>query len=152
MAVCSAPMYYRVSRTRFPFYGPRIDILLLHTLYPRPSCFLSAHRFHRTPACVTKRAGLYVVWSIWHCSMTIRDCCLKHRNPLFAQGIHLYPNFSNSTWWKGAWYCLIIFPRSSPSFSRTYQSSRWGECLNQVLTRKYKCRSESKFTMLLFRK
>jgi len=81
MTVCSAPMCYRVSRTRLPFYGPRIDTFLLHTLDPRPSCFLSAHRLQRTPACVTERAGLYVVRSAWHCSVTFRDCCLKHLNP-----------------------------------------------------------------------
>jgi hypothetical protein len=149
MTVCSAPVYYRVFTTRLPFHGVRIDTFLLHTLDPRPSCFLSAHRLQRTPDCVTKWAGLYVVRSTWHCSMAICNCCLKHWNPEFAQGIHVCPNFSDSTWWKGAWYWLIICPRSSPSFSRTYQSSRRGECLNQFLTRKCKGRSESKFTMRL---
>jgi len=32
MTVRSAPMCYRVSRTRLPFYGPRIDTFLLHKL------------------------------------------------------------------------------------------------------------------------
>jgi len=65
MTVCSAPMYYRVFRTRLPFHGPRIDTFLLHTLDPRPSCFLSALdprpsyflsaiRLQRTSDCVTK--------------------------------------------------------------------------------------------------
>lgn len=102
MTVRSALMCYIVSRTRLSFYGPRIDTFLLHALDPRPSWFLSAHRLQRSPACVTERAGLCVVRNTWHCSMTFRDCCLKHWNPEFAQGIHVCPNFSDSTWWKGA--------------------------------------------------